>query len=242
MDLADSLALYSLKTAFYGLVILIIFIFLSLAIKPLSSFLKKLFFISIVFTVVFVTLFLAGTTIYLNIVSASKGPVHYHADFEIWNCGREITLKDPKGLSNKIGSPILHEHNDKRIHLEGVVVEEKDQSLGRFFGIIGGELSSNFFSVPSNEGQVNLISGAACPDGQIAALQVFVYKTIYNNYYQQKITDPENYIFSSYTNAPPGNCIIIEFDSLKNRTEKLCQSYKVAKQTGKLKGEIKYGN
>lgn len=238
MHLADIISDYSLKITFCGSLVLLIFTFLSLKIKPLSSYLKKLFFILIVCVVVFVTLFLTGTTIYLNAISASKGPVHYHADFEIWNCGKKINLKDPKGLSNKIGTSILHEHNDNRIHLEGVVVQESDASLERFFNVIGGELTSNFLSIPTDEGQVNLTSGTVCPNGQTGTVQVFVYKTLYENYYQQKIMNPQNYIISPQTNVPPGDCIIIELDSLKDKTEKLCRSYQAAETTGRLKPSL----
>lgn len=242
MYLADIISLYSLNITLVGSALLVFLVFLSLIISHLTPFLKKLLFILMISVIMFVTLFLVGSTLYLNAVSVSKGPVHYHADFEIWNCGKEITLTDPEGLSNKIGTPILHEHNDKRVHLEGVVVEDLDASLGRFFEVIGGELTSNFLSVPTNEGLVNLTTGTACPDGKLGTLQLFVYKTIRENYYQQKIMDPKNYIISPKTNVPPGDCIIIEFDSIKEKTEKICRSYAVWKETGKLKGEIMYGN
>jgi len=43
--------------------------------------LKKILFAAIVIPVVAATIFLAGSTIYLNSVSSSGGPVHWHADF-----------------------------------------------------------------------------------------------------------------------------------------------------------------
>ncbi len=242
MDLADTISSYSQIAVLGASLILIFLVFLSLAIKRLTDFFKKLLFISIVSIVLVVTLFLAGSTIYLNMISVSRGPIHYHADIEIWACGKEINLKDPKGLSNKIGTPILHEHNDKRIHLEGVVVEEKDASLGKFFDVIGGELTSNNLSVPTEEGKLSFVSGETCPDGQISMLQVFVYKTLEDNYYQQKLSDPANYIISPQTNIPPGDCVIVELGGIKEKTDKICRSYSVAQTAGKLKGEIKYGN
>lgn len=242
MYLADIISSYSLNVTIVGSIILVFLVFLSLIKKNLTPFLKKLLFILIVSVITFVTLFLVISTIYLNVVSVSKGPVHYHADFEIWNCGKEVTLLDPEGLSNKVGTPILHEHDDKRIHLEGVVVEDLDASLGRFFEAVAGELTSNFLSIPTNEGKINLSSGMTCPDGKPGTLQIFVYKTIRENYYQQKIMDPKNYIISPKTNVPPGDCVIIEFDVIKEKTDKICRSYAVWKQTGKLKGEIMYGN
>ncbi len=221
--------------AIYGGVILLILVIISLSIKKPSNFVKKTLFISISFVVISVTLYLTVSTVYKNFVSLSKGPVHYHADFQIWNCGSEIDLKNPDGLSNKIGTPILHEHNDKRIHLEGVVMEEKDPSLGKFFEVIGGYINSKSLSVPTNEGLLRLRSDYMCPNGAVSQLQVFVYKIQNEMYYQQKIDDPANYIISPQTNVPPGDCIIIEFGEFKNKTDKLCKSYKVAETLGKIK-------
>ncbi len=241
MQLDEILSSYSKNVVMYGAVVLLILVVISLTIKKLTSFLKKILFISILSVVLFVTLFLAGSTIYLNVSSFSQGPVHYHADFEIWNCGQEIDLKDPRGLSNKIGTPTFHEHNDKRIHLEGVVVDSLSGSLGGFFEVAGGYITSTSLSILTNNGPLRLRSDYMCQNGAIGQLQVFVYKVQNGAYYQQKIEDPANYIISPETNVPPGDCIIIEFDSFKNKTDKLCKSYKVAQISGKIE-EKKYGN
>ena len=238
MQLDAILSSYSFSAVFYGTAILFFIVFVSLLIKKPSPFLKKILFISILCVVTSVTIFLAGSTIYLNVVSFSRGPVHYHADFEIWNCGWEIDLKDPKGISNKIGTATLHEHNDKRIHLEGVVVDSKSASLGRFFEVIGGHINQTSLSIPTNNGELSLKSDYMCENGEIKMLQVFVYKVKNGIYYQNKVDDPKNYIIAPETNLPPGDCIIIEFDSFKNKTDKLCRSYKVAESIGKIKGEI----
>ena len=168
-------------------------------------------------------------------VSFSRGPVHYHADLEIWDCGEEIDLKNPEGISNKIGTATLHEHNDKRIHLEGVVMDDKSASLGRFFEVIGGYITQNSLSIPTNNGQLTLKSEYMCDNGAVKIQQVFAYKVQDGIYYQTKIEDPKNYVISSESNIPPGDCIIIEFDSFKNTTDKLCRSYKVAETIGKIK-------
>lgn len=241
MQLDAIISFYSLWAVFYGGIILLALVFTSLRIKKPSYFLKKMLFISILAVVVSITIFLAGSTIYLNIVSFSRGPVHYHADFEIWDCGKEINLKDPKGISNKIGTVTLHEHNDKRIHLEGVVIDNKSASLGRFFEVLGGYITSTSLSIPTNNGQIKLRSEYMCKDGAVKMLQVFVYRIENGIYYQTKIEDPKDYVISPFTNIPPGDCIIIEFDSFKNKTDKLCRSYKVAEVLGKIKGGI-YGN
>lgn len=115
--------------------------------------LKFPIFLAISIVVVGTTLTISGSTVYLNIKSATGGPVHWHADFEIWACGNELELRDPVGaLSNKIGTATYHEHNDKRIHLEGVPVTlPEDASLGKFMQVVGGELSDQTMVVPLNE-------------------------------------------------------------------------------------------
>jgi hypothetical protein len=109
-------------------------------------------FVAIVTVVLATTLTIGGGTVYLNIASATGGPVHWHADFEIWACGNELNLRDPHGLlSNKIGTPTLHEHNDKRIHVEGVPITlPYDFSLGKFMTVVGGGLSHDALTVPLN--------------------------------------------------------------------------------------------
>ena len=242
MELDTILSSYSIQAVFYGSITLLALVFISLKTKKATSILKKVLFLSILFVVVSVTTFLAGSTIYLNIVSFSRGPVHYHADFEIWNCGQEVNLRDPKGISNKIGTAVLHEHNDKRIHLEGVVMNHRSASLGRFFEVIGGYINSTSLSIPTNNGQVTLRSDYMCPNGALTTLQVFAYKIKDGAYHQTKVEDPKDYVISSYSNVPPGDCIIIELDSFKNKTDKLCRSYKVAEITGKIKKGDTDGN
>ncbi len=234
----EVIASYSLIIVGFAVALLLGLTALSLSLKHVSALMKKLLYGSFIAVTMLTTLFLAGSTIYLNVISSSKGPVHWHADIEIWACGREINLKDPTGLSNKIGTPTLHEHNDKRIHLEGVVVEPQDASLSRFFQVIGGKLERNVLHVPTNEGVMLLSSGISCGDGMVRELQFFVYKTDTDGYYtQEKIADPASYTISPEGNIPPGDCIIAELDAPKERTDRMCTSYRVAEQIGKLKGE-----
>src|SRR3990172_8278827 len=102
--------------------VLVTFIFLIVFLTKNRESLKKYFFLAIAVPVTFTTIFLVGATLYVNQVSSTGGPVHWHADFEIYDCGQKIDLVDPTGLSNKIGTATLHEHNDNRVHVEGVVL------------------------------------------------------------------------------------------------------------------------
>ena len=197
------------------------------------EYVKAAIFGLIVIVVLGITSYLVWSTVSKNIKSVTRGPVHYHADFEIYNCGQKLDLIDPHGLENKAGTPLFHEHNDNRIHVEGPVLDLQDISLGKFFEVIGGKLNSGSLIFPTNDGEVAMENGAIC-NGVPGSLQVFVFKTQGNTFYQNKLTDPANYVLSSHSKVPPGDCIIIEFDRPKDKTDKLCTSYQVAKEKGEL--------
>lgn len=130
-----------------------LFILMGIAILTKGKFekLKMPLFIMMSFLMAGSTLVLAGSTVYLNTQSDSGGPVHWHADIEFWICDNEVELIDPVGFSNKVGTWTLHEHNDHRIHLEGVVVDgENDASLGKFMHVIGGAITDEALVVPLN--------------------------------------------------------------------------------------------
>lgn len=235
MGIDEVITSLSLKFVFAGSILLAIITGISLYGKHFSEAIKKTLFFSIAGIVILVTIFLAASTIYLNVISSSKGPVHWHADYEIWACDKELDLKDPEGFSNKIGTAVLHEHNDKRIHLEGVVVTPLDASLEKFFSVIDGKLSKDFLSVKTHDGIVTIKTGDSCLGNNNTKLQVFLYKTDGGTYTQQKLEDPPSYIISPHQNVPPGDCIIVELDLPKDKTDKLCTSYQVAQSTGKIK-------
>jgi len=94
---------------------------------------KHFLFFAIAIPVVIATLYLGGATVYLNLVSETGGPIHWHADIEVWVCDEKYELKDPEGFDNRLGPVILHEHNDNRLHVEGLLLDIKQVSLGEFF-------------------------------------------------------------------------------------------------------------
>lgn len=206
-----------------------------------SERMKWFFFLSIAIPVVIVTAYSAGGTVYLNLVSYTGGPVHWHADFEIWNCGESVDVMDPTGILNRIGSPTMHEHGDFRIHIEGDLVERSDASLHSFFNAIGGFLGDDVMIVPTNEGPLELTNGETCNGGE-GILQVFVYKVTNPddlkkwNFVQEKVDDFPEYVLSPYSLVPPGDCIIIEFDQEKEKTDRVCETYRIAIDKGELRG------
>ncbi len=222
-------------------IIVILLIFISLFCKKTEA--RKWFlFLGIAIPVVLVTLYAAGATIYLNVISETKGPVHWHADYEIWHCGEQLTLVDPNGLTNRLGTPLFHEHNDNRIHVEGVVHKKSDVSLQKFFTAVGGMFRTSYLALPTDEGLVEIHNGDLCNEKH-GTLQVFLYRVINPDltkksgwlYEQIKLDDFTANVLAPYATIPPGDCFIIEFDEEKEKTDKLCETYTVALQEGKMR-------
>ena len=223
--------------------ILLLLVVLVVLFKGKNEKLKYLFFGIIALVVLVNTSYLSFSTIYLNQQSTTGGPVHWHADFEIYNCGQKVEIKNPEGFSNKVGTEVVHEHNDNRIHIEGVILDKHDAGIRHFIEAIGGELHKDQIAIPTENGLLQLENGQMCSN-QVGVLQVFVYKqslpsgdgrTEGDYFSQQKLTDsPENYIISPFGQVPPGDCIIIEFDRPKEKTEKLCAFYQIAKEKGEI--------
>lgn len=163
-----------LQILLYASIIAIAGIVFSLAFeKKLKDKDKKLAFIVIAAPVVIATIYLAGTTFYLNFVSESGGPVHWHADYEVWACGEEFELVDPTGLENRVGSATVHEHNDNRMHIEGVLFKLKEAELGEYFEKIDGEYTGEQLGLPTHEGYKVWRNGDLC-NGKAGQWHLFV--------------------------------------------------------------------
>ena len=95
--------------------------------------------------------------------------------------------------------------------------------------------------MPTDEGMLEMRNGESC-NGREGKLQVFLYKVTNPDsskkwiYRQEKLQDFDEYVLSPYSNVPPGDCIIIEFDSEKESTDKICASYTAAISRGELSG------
>ncbi|MBP6962751.1 hypothetical protein KBB49_04405 [Candidatus Saccharibacteria bacterium] len=266
-DIESKIISFSLKTVLFSSLILIVLMLISTKVvknKKLFKF-KKPIFILIILTIAIPSLLMTGSTVYLNTISDSKGPVHWHTDIEFWVCGQEIELRDPYAfLSNKVGTSSYHEHDDKRIHLEGVVIDkESDASLDKFMDVTGGSIDDNELVIPTEESIfeddidgdkipqnqesiINLVksfsskdsdgrtiltlnNGKGCSEQGYAEIQAFLYR--YNKeddtYTQTKLTNPASYTMRDESTVPPGDCLIVEFDMVKSKTDKLCMQYGV---------------
>ncbi len=146
-----SLSIRVIGAASLALVVLLVLAAITVKNKRFHSF-KTPLFVAIAATIIVPSLLLVGSTIYVNVQSESKGPVHWHTDIEFWVCGQEIELRDPyEFLSNKVGTSTYHEHDDKRIHLEGVVFEKSyDASLEKFMIVTGGGITDDQLVIPTD--------------------------------------------------------------------------------------------
>ncbi|TSC83568.1 MAG: hypothetical protein G01um101413_978, partial [Parcubacteria group bacterium Gr01-1014_13] len=152
LSLSDTISDTSISVVTLAGILIILLVVLAVAKKEKSEVFSRIVFILIALITLGATFYLAASTIYLNIVSETKGPVHWHADFRIFDCGNEVLLEEPTGLSNRIGRADLHEHGDGRIHIEGVVTELQDVSLGEFFESFGGTLTAGEIAFPGRDG------------------------------------------------------------------------------------------
>ncbi len=222
--------------ALWGFAIILLFMLIASVLRSENELLKKLFFWPVVLISVLVTgLFLTQTTL-KNIASETGGPVHWHADFQIFNCYEELDLIDPTGLLNRVGTPVIHEHGDKRMHVEGTMLDLQDASLGHFFQVVGGELSEERMIVPTNFGVEEMNNGEVCPDepDREAVVQVFLWKTDEGVAKQQKLENFVDYVISPFSPVPAGDCVIFEFGPEKDATTHLCEQYKVAEKKENL--------
>lgn len=154
-DIEGDVNSFSIKVIFIATVLLCILLVIASQVnkKKTHKHLKKPLFLAIAATILLPTLLLMGSTVYINTISDSKGPVHWHTDIEFWACGQEIELRNPyEFLSNKIGTASYHEHDDKRIHLEGVVIDkDEDASLRKFMAVSGGAITNDSIVIPTDD-------------------------------------------------------------------------------------------
>lgn len=237
----DSVFLYDQVTVLLAASIIIaIVVALILVRKPESHVAKKISFLLIVVPALFATLYVATYTLNEIRRSPTGGPVHWHADFRIFNCGEEIDLLDPTGFSNRIGTPEVHVHGDSRFHIEGTLSSFDEATLPHFFEVVGGEFTSGTLQVPTNDGLVALQDGNRCPDEKSAELQVFLWSTDNDAKpwvaAQRKLTDGEflTYVMTPEATVPPGDCFIIEFGPVKDSTSHICEQYAVTESIGDI--------
>lgn len=231
--LSEVISKTSVSVVAVGGFLILFLIFIAAAKKEKSEIFKGVVFVLIAVTALAVTFYLSASTVYLNLISETGGPVHWHADFRIFNCGQEVFLQKPRGLSNRIGTPDLHEHADGRIHIEGVAVKKEHFTLHRFFEVIGGSLDYGEMTFPGEDNFERMKDGNKCPDDTRGKLQVFLYKTEGKIIRQTKLENFPEYVPAPYSQVPPGDCLIFEFTpEIKEKTDKICNFTDIAIRNG----------
>lgn len=195
---SDYLPVDPFPLALYGFAFILVLSFLSIKFADkMSELHKKIVFVLVAIVVVGVTLYAGGTTVYLNLISESGGPAHWHADFEIWDCGEKVTdLAYTTGLESFVGTAVLHHHNDYRIHVEGVLIKKSNASLGSFFKAIGGDMTNNSISIPLNDGTIRTLKNGDLCNGRPGVLKLFVQNATTNGEFV------ENNQLSDYVLSP----------------------------------------
>ena len=225
----------SVQLGVFGFLFLFLLMFIAFLVK--SPYGKKFVFTSMVCVIVLPSIFFIASTIYINVISDTGGPVHWHTDFKIYACGEELPPPEAKGkLSNKTGTPVLHQHVDERVHVEGVLIDTLDASFQRFVEVQGGELTKKTFNVPTGTGFRQFTNGDACPDGKPGEWNVFMYRTDVddNTVSKTKLVDYINYVPAPHIEVPPGDCLIFEFGPRQADTERICNFYQIEINKGNL--------
>ncbi len=167
---------------------------------------KKAIFIIYLIITASVTLYLAAGTVYLNLTSVTGGPVHWHADFEVWACGEKIRIEQSEGFDNKVGEAMVHTHDDLRIHVEGVLQHMDEASAGEFFHAIGGEFNADELTVPLIDMSLKTWkNGDLCPDGKPGKIRFFVN--------DRESFEFGSYVIAPYADVPPGDFLNITFNT-----------------------------
>ncbi|MBI4158823.1 hypothetical protein HY500_01035 [Candidatus Woesearchaeota archaeon] len=191
--------------------LIIVTIFSIIKYKTLTNLQKNIAFWLIITTVVITTIFIVGSTLYLNAVSPTRGPVHWHADFTIEVCGKNIEIADPTNIiTNRIGKSDLHEHNDMRIHIEGTPPSLEAIDLSSFFEALGGTFTDSGFSAPTTGGFTIVNNHDLC-NNKPGKLLLFVegqegIQRVWR--IEQKMGE---YIIAGYAKVPPGDRLKIIF-------------------------------
>jgi len=117
------------------------------------------------------------------------GAIHWHATPLISVCGENIPI--PVTVPGRhLGTPLLHTHEDKQIHIEGNVSSPSEITLGLFMANVGMKFSSTKLIDKSN--------GDVCSNGQVGQVKLLV-NGVENNEF-------ENYVIRE------GNTLEMKFE------------------------------
>lgn len=183
----------------------------------------------IMIAVLLPTVFTTGAFLHEAQTTWTKGEVHYHADFEVVADGEQLNLINPSqfcktmtreseymcSVNDRVGTTEYHEHNDNRIHLEGVFKTKEEASLAAFFEAFHGELTDETLRFPTNDGWVNvtehdektlkvlIMRGVGKARGWcVLGENVSAEDTCIDPYGDQHVTNPVEYVISPHQQDP----------------------------------------
>jgi hypothetical protein len=162
-----------------------------------------------------------------------------------------LTIQKPaKGMSTHIGTtPYFYNGDSQTLHYEGLPKSaQPSANVSSFMEAMGGSLTNQSFSLPIDTQSVqnnslnsqfigtdqngkpfiNVANGKSCKgSNDQAVVQVFVFtiNPFNNTYKQEKSSNPEQLTIGQESNPDRAQCIVVEFDTPKAKTEHLCQSY-----------------
>jgi hypothetical protein len=171
--------------------------------------------------------FTAGAFVHLSQTSWSGGEIHWHADYEVLVENQQgelerLDLIDPGKfcqterdgdfmckVNDRTGTTKYHEHNDNRIHLEGVFREREDATLAAYFETFNGTLTSDTLVYPTNEEIVSVSESADTNK----SLKIVVESGVADERSWKVIDNPSEYVISPYKRGPTLDDIFIVWDS-----------------------------
>jgi hypothetical protein len=171
--------------------------------------------------------FTASAFVHLSQTSWSNGEIHWHADYEILaeNENGELErldLIDPGQfcqeyrdgdymckVNDRTGITKFHEHNDNRIHLEGVFQEREEATLAAYFSTFNGTLTSSKLRYPTNEEIVEVSESAETNN----SLKIVVRSGVADERSWKVIDNPSEYVISPYKRGPNLDDIFIVWDN-----------------------------
>ncbi|MFB6116022.1 MAG: hypothetical protein ABEK10_00785 [Candidatus Nanosalina sp.] len=173
------------------------------------------------------SLFTAGAFVHQSQTSWSGGEIHWHADYEVLVENSQGELKradliDPSNycketphessymcsLNDRTGTTEYHEHNDNRIHLEGVFKEREDATLSAYFETFGGKLTSREMIYPTNSGVLRVAES----NKTNKTLKIIVRSGIAGERGWKIIDNPADYVISPYKRGANLDDIFIVWD------------------------------
>lgn len=206
---------------------------------------KTILMVGFLLAVLVPSVYATGAYIHGVATSWSDGEIHWHADYEVivqneTGGYEQLDLIDPSRfceetthessymcrLSDRTGAVEFHEHDDRRIHLEGTFRDREDATLQAFFRTFGGDLANDYMKYPTNE-QVYEVREQGDRTLKIAVQRgvaagrnwcmigdsIGEGNTCRSEDTEELATSPSRYVISPYQRGPIDNIFIVYDDA-----------------------------